>query len=568
MDQVGQAPPGAAIARVRAAVARIGFRSMRTPLLAVALLAACASRPVVPAEAPRPVARASAPLAAQTAPWWKTAVFYEVFVRSFQDSNGDGVGDLPGLTARLDYLNDGNPASTTSLGVDALWLMPVFKSPSYHGYDVTDFQLIQPAYGTNEDLDRLVAEAHRRGLRVVVDLVLNHTSNQHPWFKESASAPTSPRRDWYVWSDTDPGWTQPWNSSATTWHQRNGAYYYGLFWGGMPDLNYRTPAVREEAKRVARYWLERGVDGFRLDAARHLIETGPGPGQSGNPETHAFWVEFAAAVHAAKPDAVLVGEVWSNTDDIAEYYGPPGKRELDLLFDFPLSDAIVKGIEAGDAGFVGATLREVQQTNPAGATDAPFLANHDQVRLATRLGGDRARLRLAAAVLLTLPGAPFLYYGEELGLENGPGSDDEWKRTPMPWDGTPQAGFTSGRPWHALAPGREAANVAAQASRPDSLLARYRSLLRARHASPALREGDLHLLRSPSEVLAFLRRSGAETVLVAHNFSAQAVDALLDVGAAGAEPILVDPGGAATRQGDGCKVSLPAKASGIWRVKR
>jgi glycosidase len=215
-------------------------------------------------------------------------VFYEVFVRSFADGNGDGKGDLPGLIARLDYLNDGDPATSTDLGVDALWLMPVFASPSYHGYDVTDYEKVNPIYGTNADLERLLAEAHRRGMRVIVDLVLNHTSDQHPWFRDSASSPTAPKRDWYVWRADDPKWVQPWNEKQSVWHQHAGAWYYAIFWGGMPDLNYRTQAVREEAKRIARYWLSRGVDGFRLDAIRHLIETGPGDGQAGNPDTHAF----------------------------------------------------------------------------------------------------------------------------------------------------------------------------------------------------------------------------------------------------------------------------------------
>ena len=231
-------------------------------------------------------------------------------MRSFQDSDGDGKGDLKGLSSRLDYVKD--------LGVDALWLMPVFDSPSYHGYDTTDYEKINPDYGTNGDFERLLAEAHRRGMHVVVDLVLNHTSWKHPWFVESASSPGSPKRDWYVWSATDLHWPQPWNANSDTWHEKNGAYYYGLFWAGMPDLNYRTPAVREEAKRIASLWLSRGVDGFRLDAARHLIETGPGEhGQNDTPETHAFWKEFAAYVRSVKQDAVLIGENWTETPIIA-----------------------------------------------------------------------------------------------------------------------------------------------------------------------------------------------------------------------------------------------------------
>jgi glycosidase len=528
------------------------------------LLAACATGrgtelPVQPAPqaAPRP--------ATSTGPWWNGAVFYEVFVRSFLDANGDGKGDLPGLVSRLDYLNDGDPATDTDLGVDALWLMPVFDSPSYHGYDVTDFERVNPDYGTNADLERLFAEAHRRGMKVIVDLVLNHTSSQHPWFIESASSPTSGRRDWYVWRPDDPGWGQPWNPGQGTWHERNGAHYYAIFWGGMPDLNFRTAAVRAEAKRIARLWLDRGVDGFRLDAIRHLVEAGPGPGQSGSPETHAFLQEFAAAVKAAKPDAVLVGEVWSNTLDISDYYAP---GELDLLFDFPLATAIVDGVKAGDGAGIGIALEEVIRTYPKGAVDAPFLTNHDQIRIGTQLGGDGAKLRLAAAILLTLPGAPFLWQGEELGMQNGPGTDDEWKRTPFPWDSTPGGGFTSARPWQGFAPGKETANVAAETADPGSLLSRYRALIRARHGSEALRTGDLGLLPAGLPVLAYVRRGGGETVLVAHNLgAAEATLAAPGLPGSVAEPLLADPGAALAKDGAAWRAALPPRSSGIWRIR-
>ena len=539
------------------------MRRSAAPMLAI-LLAACATGrgtelPVQPAPhaAPRP--------ATSTGPWWNGAVFYEVFVRSFLDANGDGKGDLPGLVSRLDYLNDGDPATDTDLGVDALWLMPVFDSPSYHGYDVTDFERVNPDYGTNADLERLFAEAHRRGMKVIVDLVLNHTSSQHPWFIESASSPTSGKRDWYVWRPDDPGWGQPWNPGQGTWHERNGAHYYAIFWGGMPDLNFRTAAVRAEAKRIARLWLDRGVDGFRLDAIRHLVEAGPGPGQSGSPETHAFLQEFAAAVKAAKPDAVLVGEVWSNTLDISDYYAP---GELDLLFDFPLATAIVDGVKAGDGAGIGIALEEVIRTYPKGAVDAPFLTNHDQIRIGTQLGGDGAKLRLAAAILLTLPGAPFLWQGEELGMQNGPGTDDEWKRTPFPWDSTPGGGFTSARPWQGFAPGKETANVAAETADPGSLLSRYRALIRARHGSEALRTGDLGLLPAGLPVLAYVRRVGGETVLVAHNLgAAEATLAAPGLPGSVAEPLLADPGAALAKDGAAWRAALPPRSSGIWRIR-
>jgi len=224
---------------------------IRSPWLAAlaVVLGACAHAPA-PAPAERP-GHAVAEAPASTRPWFEGAVFYEVFVRSFKDSDGDGIGDLNGLIEKLDTLNDGNPNTTTDLGVDALWLMPVFESPSYHGYDTLDYETIEKDYGTNADFQRLLAEAHRRGIKVIVDLVLNHTAVQHPWFVESASSPTSPRRDWYVWSKTNPGWGKPWDAKSPSWYLLNGEYYYGLFWSGMPDLNWKNPAVRAEFARVA-----------------------------------------------------------------------------------------------------------------------------------------------------------------------------------------------------------------------------------------------------------------------------------------------------------------------------
>ncbi|HSN85355.1 MAG TPA: alpha-amylase family glycosyl hydrolase, partial [Thermoanaerobaculia bacterium] len=513
-------------------------RSLRSQILALLalspLLVACAggASPAVP---PAPAAPAEAPVASEMATaaakpgitpprrppggwnhdWVRGAVFYEVFVRSFQDSNGDGIGDFRGLTARLDYLNDGDPATDTDLGVDALWLMPVFESPSYHGYDVVDYEAIERDYGTSEDFTRFLEEAHRRGIRVIVDFVMNHSSAQNPWFLESASSPASPRRDWYVWRADDPGWTQPWGGSNRTWHQRNGAFYYGVFWGGMPDLNFGTPAVREEMKRLAVHWLDRGLDGFRLDATRHLFADGPGDRQSDLPETHAFLKEFAAHVRRAHPDAVLVGENWTDTPTIAQYYGSttqvPGGDELPMNFNFPLADAIVKGVISGDASDIGAKLDEIAELYPPGVIDTPFLTNHDMIRLATQLDDRPARLKSAASVLLTLPGAPFLYYGEEVGLQNGSADRaDELKRTPMPWDATEGGGFTTGRPWYAFAPGKATDNVAAQTQDPYSLLSHYRRLIRARKSSPALMKGSLTLLsplNRPTAVLAFLRET-------------------------------------------------------------
>ena len=541
---------------------------MRKPTLATALLllAACATAQPAPA----PLAAAAKP--DRRLPGWANgAVFYEVFVRSFQDTDGDGKGDLKGLIARLDYLNDGNPKTDADLGVDALWLMPVFASPSYHGYDTTDYNTINPDYGTNADFERLCAEAHRRGIKVVVDLVLNHSSNKHPWFVDSSSSRGAAKRDWYVWRDQDPGWTQPWSRNST-WHRKGDAFFYGLFWSGMPDLNFRTPAVREEAKRIAKLWLDRGVDGFRLDASRHLIEAGPGPGQSDSPESHAFWKEFAAYVRSVKPEAALIGENWTDTAHVAPWYGStevvPGGDELPLNFDFPLASAIVESIKAGDAALLGKTLREIEQLYPPGATDVPFLTNHDMPRVATMFKNDAGKLRSAAQVLLSLPGTPFLYYGEELGLQNGPGGDDTWKRTPMPWDGTALHGFTTAaRPWQAFAPGHETTTVAAQTGDPQSLLSLYRTLIRARHGSLALTKGGLLLLEAKGPLFSFVRAEGAERVLVLHNLGDQPLAGSAAVEAAHLEPLFATQGAEAKPAAGAVQYALPAHGSAFYKLQ-
>ncbi|HYO54961.1 alpha-amylase family glycosyl hydrolase [Archangium sp.] len=550
------------------------LRSLRF-LPALALMA-CASQ-LPSTEPPTKVPVELAPPAGNE--WYRHAVFYEVFVRSFQDSNGDGKGDLPGLISRLDYLNDGDPSTTRDLGVDALWLMPVFASPSYHGYDVVDYERIHPDYGTVEDFERLCAEAHRRGMRVIVDLVINHTSSQHPWFVESAASRTSAKRDWYMWSDTDLGWKQPWDifSKHPTWHERNGAYYYGVFWGGMPDLNLKTLAVREEVKRIASFWLGKGVDGFRLDAARYLIENGSGvSGQADTAETHAFWKEFAAHVRSVKPDAVLVGENWTTTPIIATYYGStaqvPGGDELPLNFNFPLASEILTAARTGDGSGIALKLAEMSSRYPAGVTDAPFLTNHDHVRVATQLAGHPGQLATAASLLLTLHGSPFLYYGEELGMANGTTNNDEAKRTPMAWDASTGAGFTSGTPWFPFAPGRESTHVAAQSNAPGSLLSRYRNLIRARHSSEALERGGLLLLTSTqgrSPTLAFLRTLGAERVLVVHNLTDAAKTAgPFELEGGSAEVLFADYSvGSLVRSGGAWSVTLPGRATGIWRLR-
>lgn len=506
--------------------------------------------------------------------WANGSVVYEIFVRSFADSNGDGKGDLQGLIARLDYLNDGDPTTSTDLGVDAVWLMPVFASPSYHGYDTSDYETVNPDYGTNADLDELIAAAHARGIKVLLDLVLNHTSSSHPWFVDAATGETAAHRDWYVWSPNDLGWPPPWNlNGASTWHGINGANYYGVFSGSMPDLNYRTQAVRDEVKRIAALWLERGIDGFRLDAARYLWENGSGSAAQDQPETHAFWKELAAHVRGVKPDATLVGEAWATGDVIANYYGDttvvPGGDELPLVFDFPLAAAMISAAGNGFVAAFTAALASSRRYDPPGATLVPFLANHDQTRVATLLGVDEGKRVSAAGLLLTLPGTPFIYYGEEVGLKNGTASGDTAKRSPMPWSAeNPGGGFTTGAAWYPFSPGRDTANVASETGDPASLLTVYRGLIRARHASGALARGDLQMLVSAGSGVAWLRSTAVEKVLVAHNVGDTPLAVgPLEVAGTSIEVLWATTGARLTGGTGAWTAELPAHGIGVWRLE-
>lgn len=544
------------------------FRSSLAFALLVTL--ACSSAPQTYASKQRAVGRT--PRVAQPVQWqhdWaEGAVFYEIFVRSFADSDGNGIGDINGLIAKLDYLNDGDPNTTTDLGIKGIWLMPVFQSPSYHGYDTVDYETIEQDYGTNEDFQRLLDEAHKRGIRVIVDFVVNHTSNQHPWFQD-AQNPSSPRRDWYVWSASSQGWGPPWGGNAPTWHAGGGSFYYGVFWSGMPDINWNNAAAKAEMLRLAKFWLERGVDGYRLDATRYLIETGGGAGQADTPETHAALRDLAKVVRETKPEAILVAENWTTAPIIATYYGDTdvikGGDEMPMNFNFPLADAIVRGVNGGNASGIRSAIEAQQALYPAGVLDAPFLTNHDQRRVASELGNSGPKMRNAAAILLTLPGVPFLYYGEEVGIQNGPTGGDESKRTPMPW--TANGGFSTASPWFQYAPGLSTANVATQTGDPQSLLSRYRNLIHVRNNSLALQKGDLQLFDAGSQVLAFLRSAGDERVLVVHNVSDTFASASgMTFNASGFETLFGDI--AATPSGAGSwSVSLPPRATMIWKLR-
>jgi alpha-amylase len=456
--------------------------------------------------------------AGQLEHWANGAVFYQVFVRSFQDSDGDGMGDFNGLASRLDYLAE--------LGVDALWLLPITEAASYHGYDTLNYDRVELDYGTEADFDRFLAEAQRRGIRVVIDLVVNHTSASHPWFVQAGLATDDSFHPWYVWREDDPGWTQPWSGSPT-WHlaQRLGLYYYGLFWSGMPDLNFEHPPVRAEMIAVAKRWLERGVDGFRLDASRHIIEAGEAAKVGGSPETHEWWVEFSREVGEGYPQALFIGENWTNVAEVAPFFGDAARTQLDMNFNFDLAAAILGAVRDDTPGLIEDTLCDVAEFYPPHALDATFLANHDMIRSATQLG-DPQRDRLAAALLFTLPGVPFIYYGEEIGLVNGPGHEDPEKRTPMPW--TDDGGFTTGTPWKVNRLADPRVNVARQQAEPGSLWHHYRQLIALRKAHGALARGTYRPLAvdGSSEVIAWERRLGAERVVVAANFAGERAQGL------------------------------------------
>ncbi len=448
--------------------------------------------------------------------WWNDQVFYEVFVRSFYDANSDGIGDLQGLIDKLDYLNDGDPATTTDLGVTALWLMPVQSAASYHGYDATDYRTVEPDYGTNADFQSLMAAAHARGLRVIIDLVMNHTSDQHPWFaSEAASGPWSPTSDtFYRWNTTDPGTTQPWGADHV-WHlDTNGRYYYGLFWSGMPDLNYGNPAVVDTMFDVADFWLDSmDADGFRLDAVRYIQEDG-GTLQD-VPATFAFWGDFHDRVVATRSDAYLVGEAWAANDIVLRYT----QAGVTTCFAFDLASAIVGAAVSGNPSHLRATVVDLVDRFPY-VQWASFLANHDMVRLADQLGRDGERNRLAAAMLLTLPGVPYLYYGEEVGML-GDGAD-ETKRRPMQWTDDPvTGGFTAGTPWEPLGSNVATNNVALMAADSTSLWNAYRRLVQVRTMSAALRRGTYEdVAASQASTYAYLRYLPDESVVVVHNLAA------------------------------------------------
>ncbi len=491
----------------------------------------------------------------ETAPgsnWWKGAVIYEVYPRSFGDSNGDGVGDLNGVTAHLDYLQQ--------LGVDGIWLTPLYPSPEVDfGYDVTDYSGIDPQYGTMADFDRLVSEAGKRNIRVLTDLVLNHTSDKHPWFVESRSSRTNPKADWYVWVDGKPGtppnnWLSIFGHSAWQWDDTRKQYYYHAFYIQQPDLNWRNRQVRDAMYDMIRGWMKRGVAGFRLDAVPQLFEDTrlqneeylPGATAYGDrrttrvhtdnlPEVHEVYRELRQVVDAV-PGTVLIGETYlPDVEQLAEAYGPHND-ELQL----PMDTQFGMGRELSAERF-RAKLRDAE-TGLHGNMPLLVFDNHDNQRSWNRYGDgqhDDAIARLIATLLLTPRDTALMYYGQELGMSNDdPKTIDQVKdpvgrtgwpkdkgrdgeRTPMQWDAGADAGFsTAATTWLPVAPNYATVNVAVESRNPDSLLSYYRRLIQLRKQNAALREGDVKIVDEKNpDVLSFVRSANGTAVLVALNCS-------------------------------------------------
>nr|WP_236013407.1 alpha-amylase family glycosyl hydrolase [Paenibacillus glycanilyticus] len=446
-------------------------------------------------------------------------VYYEILVRSFYDSNGDGIGDLNGVTAKLDYLQQ--------LGVGGIWLMPINPSPSYHGYDVTDYRAVNPDYGTIDDLRQLTDEAHKRGIKVIMDLVVNHTSTEHPWFKEALADPDSKYRSWYHFAGADEDAKADGAVGSNPWHVTadGKSKYLGVFWEGMPDLDFDNADVRHELVSIGQYWLEQGLDGFRLDAAKHIY--GDYASTINSPEIQGanqkWWQEFRRGMPGVKPDAYLVGEVWDSPVVIAPYLD----KALDSAFDFDLAGKLISSADRerdSDLAFtLGKAYGLYEKSSGGTYVDAPFLSNHDQTRVMTALNGNLAHARMAAAMLLTLPGNPFIFYGEEIGMAGA--KPDEYLREPMVWYANPAGGEgqTNWEPSKYNADG-SAVSVESEQQNDQSLLAWYRMLLKWRSEEPALRDGGIiaySLKNAVPQVSAYVRATADERVLVLHNLSGQ-----------------------------------------------
>jgi alpha-glucosidase len=478
-------------------------------------------------------------------PWWNSAVIYEIYPRSFQDTDADGVGDLRGIIARLPYLAE--------LGVDAIWLCPIFLSPmADFGYDVASYVDIDPLFGTLRDFDELLAEAHRAGLKVLLDLVPNHTSDRHPWFVESRSSRDNAKRDWYLWRDGRPdgaapnNWLSEFGGSAWEFDPRTAQYYYHAFLKQQPDLNWRNPQVRQAIYDAMRFWLERGVDGFRVDVLWHLIkddqfrDNPANPGfVAGRPPHEALLPLYTtdrpemAEVLAEMRDVVdhfgdrlLIGEIYLPVERLVAYYGRDF-RGVHLPFNFSLLSA------PWHAGTIGKLIQQYEAAIPEGGWPNWVLGNHDRPRIAGRVG--RGQARIAAMLLLTLRGTPTIYFGDEIGMMQVPISGDrvrdpfqknlpgievgrDGSRTPMQWDDSRYAGFSEVEPWLPLADDFRQYNVAKQRGDPTSIHQLYRRLIALRRSRSALLHGSYRPIQADGDLLLFFREQGPERLLVALNF--------------------------------------------------
>jgi alpha-glucosidase len=483
--------------------------------------------------------------------WWQHAVFYEIYPRSFADSNNDGIGDLKGITSKMGYLHD--------LGVDAIWISPCFPSPQVDfGYDVSDYENIDPMYGTLADFDRMVAEGKKHHVSIILDFVVNHTSDQHAWFLDSKSSKTAPHRDWYIWRDgKGPGqppnnWISIFGGSAWKFDPTTTQYYYHFFYAGQPDLNWRNPAVEKAMLDTTRWWYKRGVAGFRLDAVDTMFEDPalhdnpvlPGTNKQGDPNQENKYNAKLPEMHdvlrklrtvADETGAVLIGETWtSNIDQLKEYYGPHGNDELQMPMDFMFTG--VNKLSPPEF------RRQIALVDAAGGWPVFVISNHDIVRSYNRYGDGQnndAIAKLMGAFYLTLRGSPIMYYGEELGMENNDPKRKEdvkdpigrtgWpkeigrdgERTPMQWNTGANAGFSTKDPWLPVPPSYKTHNVATESKDPHSVLSMYKKVLALRHTNEALLEGSYTALNEDdANVMSYLRSYKGKAVLVALNMSA------------------------------------------------
>ncbi len=448
---------------------------------------------------------------------WPNGVIYEIFVQSFADSNGDGIGDINGMTSKLDYLQE--------LGIKGIWLMPMSPSPSYHKYDVTDYYGIHPDYGTMDDFKHFVKEAHKRDIKIVIDFVLNHSSKEHPWFKDATKSKDSKYRDYYVWANIDSIKDQLAkkevsldSDNITQWHQNAHLpveqgiqeYYYGFFWGGMPDLNYDNPKLRAEMIKAGTYWLQEiGVDGFRLDAAKHIF-----PDEQAD-KSHAWWIEFGDAMKAVKPEVYLVGEVWGNAKLVGPYL-----RGLPSMFNFDFHHAINDLMRAEKNNNIIENLIEARATYAAiqpTYLDAIFVNNHDQNRLISNVNNSLAKNKLAYAILLTLPGTPYVYYGDEIAMLGK--KPDEMIREPFLWD--IEAIDTLRTKWikPQYSTDFTVVPLALQQQDSNSTYHFFKAWIANRNAQEVLRNGNLQFVPMDFNLLGYARTLNNERVVVVHNLT-------------------------------------------------